>query len=108
MPWLTNLESGVIIFTSSDDFPKCEICGSQLPGSLRWGIVNGVATCRCGAQYCCLLRGPDGKVVAKEPQCLTEPALIPEYKAAWESSKSTGVFQIKAKAITARWDEKHG
>jgi len=69
MVWVTNLFTGVVIWCEeSEKLPRCVSCNSQLPGSLTWGIIHGIAYCECGAPYRCLHRDESGRLLNKEPK----------------------------------------
>lgn len=76
MPWITNLVTGVQVFQKGETMNRCQKCNRQLPGSLSWGIVNGVAYCECGAVYRCYHRNQEGKVMNKEPTLIGQKPLI--------------------------------
>jgi len=102
--WTRNEITGVVIFHSTEELPKCEICGHELPGSLTWDVANGVARCQCGANYVCYHRDEKGKVMEKEPTCCVPEELIPKYRVAWESSDSNQEFFRRATVISEEWD----
>jgi len=108
MVWVTNLFTGVRIFQSGKKAPTCEVCGSQLPGSLTWTLVHGTAVCECGAEYVCYHYDDEKRnILEKEPTCCVPEDLIPKYKAAWESSETKKEFFQKAKAISEEWNKTH-
>jgi hypothetical protein len=74
----------------NEDFPKCPICGSTMPSQLTWTFVHGVARCRCGAEFKVYHYDSERKnVLPLEPTCLVDKELLPKYKEAWESIKTS-------------------
>jgi len=106
MVWVTNLFTGVRIFQKAEKPPTCEVCGRELPGSLTWAIIHGIAVCQCGAEYVCY-HYEEGKILEKEPTCRIPEELIPKYRNAWQSSRNIDEYLGKAKAISEEWNKTH-